>query len=167
MTAGWQFFQGNSEKPSAISLRTALKIPTGNSDQLHGSGSTDLSLWLSANRTFKKESGDWTIFGGAGLMGMTTGNVLGDRQRNEVGFGGVGAGWAPWSRVALKLQLNGHTPFYKDSDLSELSGASAQLTAGGTITLSKSLFLDIGLTEDIVVRTAPDVVFHFALRSIF
>lgn len=165
--AGYQLFKREGDRPAAVALRTALKVPTGNSDRLHGSGSTDASFWLTADRVFKFDSGDWTVFGAAGVMGTTDGNILADQRRNEIGFGAIGVGWAPWPRVDLKVQVNGHTAFYKDSRLDELGGASAQLTAGGTIRFSKTISLDIGLTEDIVVRTAPDVVFHFALRSTF
>lgn len=166
-TAGYRLFQREGDRPAAVALRAALKVPTGDSDRLHGSGSTDASFWLTADRVFKFDSGDWTVFGAAGIMGTTDGDILAAQRRNEIGFGAIGVGWAPWSRVDLKIQINGHTAFYKDSGLDELGGASAQLTAGGTIRFSESVSLDIGLTEDIVVRTAPDVVFHFALRSTF
>ena len=43
-TAGWQFY-GDAKSPQAASLRAAVKIPTGDSAVLTGSGSTDISLW--------------------------------------------------------------------------------------------------------------------------
>ena len=98
---------------------------------------------------------------------MTDGKVLQDRQRNGVGFGGLGVGWSPWRWIAFKIQTNAHTSFYRDSELRELNAASAQLIIGGTIAFSDKTTLDIGVVEDIIVKTAPDVVFHFALSRRF
>jgi hypothetical protein len=100
-------------------------------------------------------------------MAMTGGDVLPEQQRHYVGFGSVGGGWSPLSWFALKIQLDVHTPFYTDSQMRELSSSSAQLIIGGTFALSKRTSLDIGLSEDIVTRTASDVVFHFALCTRF
>ena len=38
---------------------------------------------------------------------------------------------------------------------------------GGTLHFSDRTALDIGVSEDLVVKTAPDVVFNFALRHQF
>jgi hypothetical protein len=100
-------------------------------------------------------------------MGMTDGDVLKDQQRNWVGFGVLGLGWSPARWIALKIQANGHTSFYKDSELVALNGSSVQLTIGGTLAFSRDISLDLGLTEDLLIRTAPDVVFHLALRGSF
>jgi len=100
-------------------------------------------------------------------MAMTDGKVLPAQQRNWVGFGGLGIGWSPLRWIAFKIQTNAHTPFYRDSELRELNANSAQLTIGGTLAFSQHTTLDIGVSEDIIIRTSPDVVFHFALRTRF
>ncbi len=100
-------------------------------------------------------------------MAMTDGQILRDQQRHWVGFGGLGVGWSPLRWLALKIQTNAHTPFYSDSDLRELNAVSAQLTVGGTLAFSDRTTLDLGVTEDIIVATAPDVVFHLNLRMKF
>jgi hypothetical protein len=98
---------------------------------------------------------------------MTESDVLPDQQRNVVAFGSLGAGWRPLSWLVLKVQFDGHTAFYKDSDLVELSSDSVQIVTGGSLIFSERTTLDIGVSEDLVVRTAPDVVFHFALSHRF
>lgn len=167
LTGGWQLVQGENKPQPAVALRASLKLPTGDSDQLHGSGSTDFSLWLTASDDWKLEVGHFTLFGAAGIMAMTDGKVLQDQQRNLVGFGGLGVGWSPFPWIAFKIQTNAHTSFYRDSELRELNANSAQVTVGGTLAFSDRTALDIGVSEDIVVKTAPDVVFHFALRHRF
>jgi hypothetical protein len=167
LTGAFQFYR-NPDKPSqAISLRTSLKLPTGDSQQLHGSGSTDFSLWVTAGDDYKISVGHFTLYGAAGIMGMTEGDVLKEQQRNWAGFGCLGIGWSPARWIAFKVQANGHTPFYKDSDLRELNMSSIQLTIGGTLAFSERISLDVGVTEDVVVLTSPDVVFHLALRGSF
>jgi hypothetical protein len=164
---GLQLYQSPTKPSRAVSLRTSLKLPTGDSRQLHGSGSTDLSLWITAGEDFRPGIGPMTVFGAGGIMGMTDGDVLKDQQRNWVGFGVLGLGWSPARWIAFKIQANGHTSFYKDSELEQLNGYSVQLTMGGTLAFSKNIYLDLGVTEDLLRRASPDVVFHLALRGSF
>jgi len=167
LMGGLQLYQSASKPSRAISLRTSLKLPTGDSQQLHGSGSHDLSLWMIAGEDFRPGMGHITLFGAGGLMGMTEGDVLKDQQRNWVGFGVLGFGWSPARWIAFKIQANGHTAFYKDSGLEELNGSPVQLTIGGTLAFSENIHLDLGVTEDLLTRASPDVVFHLALRGTF
>ncbi len=161
LTGGWQIWR---QERSALALRASLKLPTGDSDRLLGSGSTDLALWLAGDHGFIAAGGKYAVFGAGGAMLLTDGDILPDRQRNVVGFGTLGGGWQPLAWLAFKLQADGHTPFF-DSDLPQL-GESLQLTLGGTLSWAETA-LDLGVSEDIDVDTAPDVVFHLALRSTF
>jgi hypothetical protein len=167
LTAGFQLYKDDTESPRALALRASLKVPTGDSNVLHGSGSTDLALWLTGSQGWKTAGGLWAIYGGGGILGMTRGNVLPDQQQNAVAFGSLGAGWHPLAWLTLKVQFDGNTAFYKDSDLVELISGSVQVVMGGTLHFSDRTALDIGISEDLVVNTAPDVVFHFALRHQF
>ncbi len=163
LMAGFQIYHDGKEFPRAVALRTSLKLPTGDSDPLHGSGSTDISCWVTASDDYKLHHGHGTIYAAIGIMAMTNGDVLPEQQRHEVGFGSIGAGWSPLKWLALKVQLDAHTPFYKDSELRELSQNAVQLLIGGTLALSERTTLDIAVSEDIATLTSPDVVFHFDL----
>jgi hypothetical protein len=167
LTGGWQFFKGEAEMPGEITLRASLKLPTGDSDTLRGSGSTDLALWLVGKKDFQMPLGRGSVFGGMGAMAMTDGKVLKDQQRPLVGFGTLGIGWSPLNWLALKVQVDSHTSFYRDSDFKQVDGASVQLTMGGTLAFSPRTALDIGVTEDLTVTTSPDVVFHLSLSHRF
>ena len=166
LMGGLQLYQSVIEPSRAISLRASLKLPTGDSQQLHGSGSTDLSLWITAGEDFRPNIGNMSLFCAGGVMGMTDGDVLKDQQRNLVGFGVIGFGWSPARWIALKIQANGHTSFYKNSGLKGLNGGSVQLTTGGTLAFSKNINLDLGFTENLF-GYSPDVVLHLALRGSF
>jgi hypothetical protein len=165
--AAWQLWRGaEGQPPRGGALRASLKLPTGDSDRLLGSGSTDLALWLSATRGWRLGGTELAAFGAAGAMALTDGQVLKEQQRNLVGFGTLGAGWRPLDWLVLKVQFDGHTPFFDHSDLREL-GSAVQLVMGGDLAVGERTSLELGLSEDIAVDTSPDVVFRLALRHRF
>ena len=65
----------------------------------------------------------------------------------------------------MKLQLDAHSAFY-DSGLTELGSDAAQLIIGGALRLSDTWVLDLAVSEDIAVDTAPDVVFHIGIKAL-
>lgn len=169
LTGGLQLYHDRQPNPRAVALRTSIKLPTGSSSRLHGSGSTDVALWVTASDDYPLPDawGHLALFGSAGGMVMTNGDVLPDQQRNLAGFGSLGVGWSPAEWIALKTQISGNTPFYRDSDLPELDNPSFLLTIGGTLAFSSDTALDIGVSEDLAVSTAPDVALHLGLSHRF
>ncbi len=150
-----------------VTLRPALKVPTGNGDKLTGSGSFDFSLRLAGTDSLLLAPWDLTWFWTAGALAMSEGDVLSEEQNNLVGFGTLGIGWEAASWLAFMLQFDGHTAFYGGSGLHQLDGASVQVTIGTEAALPGKILFDFGVTEDLVVETSPDVVFHVALRRKF
>jgi hypothetical protein len=167
VSAGLQLYNDAAQYPRAVALRASVKLPTGDSNSLHGSGSTDFALWVTAGNDFPLSIGHGTIFGATGLLVMTKGNVLPDQQVDHVGFGSLGVGWKPRSWIAFKVQMDAHTPFYRDSDLKSLSSNAVLLLIGGTLGLSERTSLDIAISEDIATKTSPDVAFHFNVVTRF
>jgi hypothetical protein len=167
LSGGIQLYHDGTENPRAVALRASLKLPTGDSNELHGSGSADFALWLSASDDYRLPIGHLTLFGAAGGMVMGTGDILRGQQRNVAGFGSLGLGWSPVEWIGFKVETSGHTGFYKDSDLRELSNGALQLIIGGTLAFTPRTSLDIGVSEDIAVNTSPDVAFNLALRQLF
>lgn len=147
-----------------LALRAGVKLATGDAHKLTGSGGHD--AYLSLHYSEPIATGDWGYHLSAGLLWMQTGDVIAARQRDWAGFGSAALMWQASQAVVLKLQLDGHTQLY-DSALSQLGGSSAQLLMGGTVGLTENTALDIVVSEDIVVETAPDVLFQLALRSQF
>ncbi len=167
LTAGYQLYHDANQHPRAVALRASVKLPTGDSASLNGSGSTDASVWITASDDYPLPLGHATLYASGGGMVMSKGDVLPDQRRDFVGFGTIGAGWNPLSWIAFKVQMDAHTPFYRDSDLKALSANAAQLLIGGTLGLSERTTLDIAVSEDIATTTSPDVVFHFNLSMRF
>jgi hypothetical protein len=168
LSGAMQLYDDGGADRTALALRTSVKLPTGSVAKLHGSGSTDLALWVTGSRDNLLEKwGHWSIFGAAGGMAMTDGRVLREQQNNLVGFGTVGIGWSPAQVIAFKTQISAHTPFYGDSSLPEVGDGAVQLIIGGTIAFSLKTFLDIGVSEDLAVYTSPDVALHLGLTRRF
>ncbi len=161
LTGGWQI--KNTEN-TALALRTSLKVPTGDADKLTGSGGSDLAIWISGSQTTPKS--DISGFAAIGGLWLGEGDVLAKQQNKIVAFGTLGASWQAYRQLALKVQCDGHTAFYHDSSLREL-GESAQLIIGGTVDISSETSLDLAISEDIYVDSAPDVTFHLALTTRF
>ena len=157
---------GDSSHDS-LALRAALKLPSGDSGALRGSGSVDFSLSLCGSMNSFTEWGSLGLYGSLGGMAMTNGKVLADQQNNVAGFGMVGLGWGPAEWVSFKVQLNAHTPLYHGSALDELSSGSLMMVIGGALRFPGNYLLDIGVAEDLAVTTAPDVAFHFGLSKQF
>ena len=151
----------------SLALRTSLKLPSGDSGSLRGSGSTDISLSLCGSMNNYTEWGSLGLYGSLGGMAMTKGDVLSDQQNSLAGFGTAGIGWGPAQWISFKLQLNAHTPLYHGSSLVELSSSSLMLVIGGALRFPGDYLLDIGVSEDVAVATAPDVSFHLGLSRQF
>jgi len=164
-SAGWQVYQ-SADKQNNLALRASLKLPTGDTGIMLGSGSTDLALWVVGNTGGHLSLGQYKLFGAAGGMEMTRGRILPDQQRSLVGFGELGLGFSPAQWIELKFQANYNSPFYSNSDLKQIYYSSLQLTFGGALNFTSKTSLDIGITEEVLVDT-PDVVFHLSLQHRF
>jgi len=138
-----------------LSLWASLKLPTGNSQKLSGSGAVDLAFWLAYDQTLNQSSA-WFINIGNVFLG--SGEILSSQQTNHVLFASTGFQIHPWQPILLKAQLDMHQAFY-DSSLIFL-GDVIQLTFGGSILLNKNSRLDIAVAEDILVAASPDVNFN-------
>lgn len=163
LLAAWQLL---TNEQLAVSLLASLKAPTGDADDLTGSGAWDASIALSAQRDFPLARGRAALWGGLGGSWLGGGEVLDDRVEDWAASAWLGAGWSPLSWLALKLQLDGHSALY-DSDLGELGDPALMLTMGGTIGFSERTCLDIGVGEDLSVDASPDVTFHLNLAHKF
>lgn len=150
----------------AIALRTGLKLPTGNPNTLHGSGSIDFYLSLNASDKTIEIFWPWWLYGGLGLLLTGNSEVLEGWQRHHIVFGsaGIGGHFGKW--MDLKLQIDTQTAFYNNPS-QQLGAFSAQLMMGGTLNLPRQTFLDLAVSEDMIKDTAPDLIFHLALRRQF
>jgi len=165
ITGAYQLYGDNRYKGRMLALHAGLKLPTGNSGDLTGSDAVDISVSLAARDTTLSLNTGLSFYGSCGLLFPGSGDLLNGQQRQWVGFGAMGMGWQMLDWVTPKIQIDWHSPFYRDSQLSAIDAWSAQLALGGTFHLSANTAVDVAIVEDIAVDTAPDVLFHVALKK--
>ncbi len=166
LTGGFSLYDvRDTGSHNRLALKGAVKLPTGDSSNLFGSGSTDYMLQLCGSMINYSEWGSLGVYGSAGGLAMSGSDVLRDQHNPLAAVGTLGFGWGPASWISFKVQLNGNTPLYRDSSLGELSKSPLLLILGGALTLPGEYLLDIGVSEDVAVTTAPDVSFHLGLSK--
>jgi hypothetical protein len=149
----------------AVDATASVKLPTGDSDRLLGSGSTDAALGLAASDFATLSHWALDLHAAAGVLAMTAGDVLSDRQRHLAGYGCISIGWRPVRWLQPRLQLDAHSPVFSGTGLAPLDRWAVQLVSGATVYLPAGFALDIAVAEDIAVETTPDVVFHLNLKK--
>jgi Protein of unknown function (DUF3187) len=132
-----------------------VKLPTGDTDELTGSGAVDVALVLGAERRLNDR---WSIYGQGAMTWLGEGELLPDQQRSIVWSALAGVSWRIAGGLALKAQVDAHTEVFEDSQLDFL-GSAVILTVGGDYRFASGWQLEAGVSEDIALETSSDVVF--------
>ena len=154
-----------ADNGAVVTLRSSLKLPTGDADKLLGSGATDLSLglYIADTRTLMNRELGVAAFAGALLLG--DGDVLPELQRNAVAFGGVSATWQVFDRLAVATQLYAQGAYF-DSDVEELGGNTVQLAVGADYrTRGGGVLLRFAVVEDVSANATTDFALHFSIHA--
>ena len=140
-------------------IRVGIKLPTGNPNELRGSGEVDLFAdWQSP---IWNNGGRWHA--GVALGVLVNGKT--DRfadQRNVAVYGSVGAQFALHHKFRLIAQLDAHSAFYK-SGLTELGDPAVNLAVGARYLPGSSYTFELSISEDVAIDTTPDIVARLAL----
>jgi len=159
LLGGWQLGDAVSGRSA---LRLSLKLPTGDSDELLGSGGWDLSLGFAA---------DYAALGGVeSLSGFYRVSAtwlgthdMGPPNNSVVGQVSAGLAYDFIASTTLAIQALVRTPVY-DSRISPLGDVGAALTMGLSFRLPRDYILSLGVGEDIHPGSMPDVTFTLSLR---
>lgn len=160
LIAGWRLTDGPDHKAA---LRFGVKLPTGDTADMHGSGGTDFSIGI---------AGEWQqLFGMERLHGFyrAHANFLGEpdllpnRHNDFIGQVSTGVGYRLIESIELRVQAAARSATH-DSDIEILGQDAAWITFGGNFRLANNYELSLAVTEDLNVRSAPDFSFLLALR---
>ncbi len=150
-----------SSADRATSLRVHAKLPTGDADDLLGSGGADLALTLQHARDLGAR---WRAGVHGGVSLLSRGDVFEDLSRTAVGHFGARVAFRPTQRLALKVQWDAHSQVFEATRLKHLNEVAFVLSFGGTVRLGAYL-LDVVVTENYPhPEITPDVAFQLALR---
>ena len=162
-TAGLQLKDPDDNDGFALTLRSSVKLPTGDDKKLLGSGATDFSLGLYASDTHTFFEHALGISGFAGLLVPGDSDILGPLQRTAVPFGGMAATWHATDRLELTTQLYVQGD-YINSELEELGGESIQLAVGwGYQWPEQGASLKLAIVEDVLANATADFGVHFSI----
>ncbi len=157
--------QVSYSRQSSLSLWGGIKFPTGSSRTLNGNAAIDLSAWLAYNR---KLSAKWLLNTNAGIV-LPAVIVTGNKSANNsnistyAGFAYMMIGWQPMDSLDLKVQLEAHSSYYKNSGLRML-GSTYLVTFGSSVHINQCNSMDLAVSEDIKVDASPDVSFLLSWR---
>lgn len=146
-----------------VTLRAGVKLPTGDADKLTGSGATDFSFGLYANRTTTLFDRAFDYSGFLGILVLGDGDVMPEFQESTVPYGGLALRWHATERLALSTQLSLQGSYF-DIDIDDIGGSTIQLGFGGDYRFKRTL-LRLAIVEDIVADTTPDFALHLSIRS--
>jgi len=147
-----------------VTMRLSVKLPTGDSDDVHGSGATDAALGLYAEDATQLFGRELAYLGFAGVLALGDGDILPDRQKSAVPYGGLAATWHATGSFGITAQLQAQGA-YIDSDLDELGGSSIQLAVGGVYHLARhGISLRFALVEDVISDATPDFALYFGVH---
>ena len=149
------------DKKTAVSAWGSIDIPFGNRTELTGNNDLDYALWLAGSTRVGDLSSIDTNIG----VVFPGDSIFADLDTEDlVAFGHIGTHLAINQRIALKLQLTGHSGYYEDTEL-EFLGSSWTLVFGGSVRIGRCSAIDIGFGEDIDVGTSPDASLLISWKS--
>ena len=156
VSAAMPLVMGGEAGSRHVSMRFSVKLPTGDSDDVHGSGALDAALGIYAQDSGVLFGREFSYLGFAGVLGLGDGDVLPEQQNSAVPYGGLAATWHATARLGVTAQLQAQGA-YIDSDLDELGGSSIQLAVGGVYRWpAHGIAVRFALVEDVISDATPD-----------
>lgn len=151
-------YQLHSTDRSALAGWMTVKVPTGNPDDLTGSGAVDLAATLAGQGQLRDR---WQMFGQASVAWLGKGEVLPGRQQSFAWTAMGGLSWNAWRALDLTVQVEANSRIY-DGIAADLDGDAVVLTFGGSWRTEAGWRFDLGVSEDMQAGASPDVAFNFA-----
>jgi len=152
------------QRPGRTAWFVGIQLPTGSAEDFTGNEAVDLSLWLSREVSINAKSNAYGMFGISfpGDDGNLEGLIV-----DHIWAAQVGIDYRFYDDYVATVQLDMHSRSVEDSDFRAFS-ESYQIVIGlGFLRLLENHRLDLFFTEDILVRSAPDITFGLRLAREF
>jgi hypothetical protein len=160
LSVGYQLL---STEAQALSTWLTVKAPTGDSDDLLGSGAADVALSVAGEMQVAKS---WQLFGQLDAVWLGDGDILPQYQQSFVVAGLAGVTWNAWRALDLTVQFYANSQVF-DVPVTGLSGDAVILSYGGTWRTDGGWRFDFGMNEDIEVDASPDATFYVLVQKGF
>ena len=146
-----------------LALRFGLKLPTGDTENFHGSGGTDASLGIAGDMPELFGNSRLSAYYRAHVNYIGEPDLLANRYEEIVWQVSTGFGYQLSRSFEFRAQGVARTANY-DSRIEILGQNSVWVMFGANMRVSDNYSLSFAIAEDIKVRSAPDVSFQIALR---
>ena len=156
-------YQLLADERSAVSAWLSVDLPTGDADDLLGSGATDVVASVAAQSQVAER---WQLFGQFDVAWLGDGDILPTYQQSWVVAGLAGVTWNAWRALDLTVQLYANSQVF-DIPVTGLSGDAVVLGFGGTWRTEHGWRFDIGMNEDVQVEASPDATFYALVQKSF
>ena len=145
-----------------LTLRAAVKLPTGDPEKLTGSGATDVSLAVYGSRGYTFRERDLSLSGFVGALALGDGDVLPELQRSFVPFGGAALRWQATGKFGLAAQLSMQGSYF-DTHFDDIGGNTIQLGVGADYRAGNFLWR-LAVAEDINASATADFAMQLSVR---
>ena len=152
-------YQLSATPTRAISVWAALELPTASDATFIGNDAVDASLTLAAEQQL---SSRWTASAIAGVSYFGSNQRWSFEQQQWLGALTLGGEYRYSNALSLGLQVDAHTAAYRNTELEFLNEACL-LSLNATYRFA-DWQAQLGVIEDVMVDSAPDVTFVFYLR---
>lgn len=158
---GYQFFDTGR---SAFALRSMLKLPTGEVEDLSGSEGVDVAVWGEYETGFELWSRTWEVTAGAGVSYLGEGELIPEDQQSWAAIGHLGLQIPINRRIAFIAQIDAHSKVLETGNALVADGGVLG-TLGGRIGVTDRFWVDLGIIEDLDNKSASDVVFQILMGT--
>ncbi len=152
------------QRPGGAAWYAGIDLPTGSAADYTGNEAPDLAFWVTRQFGINDRTDWFGMFGVSfpGDDGRLEGLVV-----DEIWVAQVGIDYRFMDDYVATAQLDMHSRSIEDSDFRAFT-ESYQLVIGlGFLRLLENHRLDLFFTEDILVRSAPDITFGLRLAREF
>lgn len=156
-------YQLLADEKSAVSAWLSVDLPTGDAEDLLGSGATDVVASVAAQSQVAEY---WQVFGQFDVAWLGDGDIMPQYQESWVVAGLAGVTWNAWRALDLTVQLYANSQVF-DIPVTGLSGDAVVLGFGGTWRTEHGWRFDIGMNEDVQVEASPDATFYALVQKSF
>lgn len=153
-----------SERQQELQITSAVgyKASTGSSDRWLGSGADDL-YGVTRFSGAHQENLPLYWHGQFGVTRVGQSALFGAQQKDWLWFTGLSAEWLLNDRWSLIAQLDSHSALLT-SELDALGKTAGILSLGLRRQLDRQWAFDVSFAEDIMVESAPDIIFQASLH---
>ncbi len=155
----------DTEDAFGLAIRGALELPTGSESRWVGNGEVDGGIGL----LFEKAWRDWVLTLNADYRFLSNPGRL---ERAGLDLKPVPSfvaalGWQPWERLGFVAQLDIAEELFDGRRIEVLDNPQVQFSAAARFRVGDRLRWVLGLSEDIVHSSSPDVTFFLGFEMGF